>query len=199
MTDRLVDLAANPTARRWVSRLGLPIPLPQTLERMQGPRVERPLADRTVLVGGSGELTSQLASLLPRLGATVAPVDLDRAPFDQGGAAWSRPPVDEAERAAHALVFDATGLHTAASLDALYAFFHPRLERLQVPVPHHRHRRARPRREHRRVGMAEGSLEALALACAVAVGGEHEVLHSQELFGWSAHDTSTGAARPRPA
>lgn len=130
MTDRLVSLAANPTARRWVSKLGLPIPLPQTLERLQGPRVERPLADRTVIVGGPGELIPSLAALLPRLGATVAPVGLDRALFVQGGAAWSRPPVDEAELRAHALVFDATGLQTAASLDALYDFFHPRMERL---------------------------------------------------------------------
>lgn len=131
MSDRLVDFAANPTARKLVSTLGLPIPMPQTLERLRGPRPALPLADRRILVAGSGRLTSSLAELLPRWGATTVPVGLDPTPFAEHGAAWSRPPEPEATGDVHGIVFDATGLRTPADLKALYDALHPRVRSLK--------------------------------------------------------------------
>ncbi len=37
MSDYLLDLGQNPTARKVVKTLGLPIPIPQSLNRARGP------------------------------------------------------------------------------------------------------------------------------------------------------------------
>ena len=50
MSDALVNLARNSTARAVVKTLGLPIPMPRTLDRATGPWEERPLKDRDVVV-----------------------------------------------------------------------------------------------------------------------------------------------------
>ncbi|TNF26145.1 MAG: hypothetical protein EP329_21675, partial [Deltaproteobacteria bacterium] len=50
MSDRLVELAANPYARRVIGALGLPIPMPQRLRRGSGPWRAQPLADRVAVV-----------------------------------------------------------------------------------------------------------------------------------------------------
>lgn len=131
MSDPLVDLAANPAARKWVGRLGLPIPMPQKLERLRGPREAHPLADRKVFVGGQGDFTEALAAMLPRLGATTIPLDLPMGPFEQGGEGWSRPPQLDGEQKAHAFVFDGTGITDVAGLRAVYDTFHPRVKRLE--------------------------------------------------------------------
>ena len=66
MTDYLVKLARNGLARRVVKGLKLPVPLPVTLARGEGPWVPEPLLGRTVAVGiGPG------AQLGPALGAST--------------------------------------------------------------------------------------------------------------------------------
>jgi 3-oxoacyl-[acyl-carrier protein] reductase len=131
MSDFLLELSKNPNARKLIQTLGLPIPLPQSLERARGPWEERPLADRRVVVGAApgGTLSSVLAVALASAGAEpFLGANLDEAPFKAAGEAYGRPPkkVEEAgDKPYWALVFDATGITDPAGLRALYDFFHP--------------------------------------------------------------------------
>ncbi len=132
MSDFLLELSKNPNTRKLIQTLGLPIPLPQSLERARGPWEERPLADRRVVVGSTlgGQLSSVLAVSLASAGAEpiLAPGWLDEAPFKAAGEAYGRPPrtLDVAGEAPFwALVFDATGIKDPTGLRALYDFYHP--------------------------------------------------------------------------
>src|SRR5690242_487570 len=69
MTDVLLEFSQNPIARSLMSRTRLPIPLPEKLDRMQGPTPERVLEDRRVLCAGMGALAEPLARTLARAGA----------------------------------------------------------------------------------------------------------------------------------
>ena len=73
MNDYLVELGAQPLARRVVRRIGLPIPLPQRLKRSQAPWEERPLAELPVVVHHptGAKLASVLAETLSRAGAEI--------------------------------------------------------------------------------------------------------------------------------
>ena len=133
MSDFLLELSKNPNARKLIQTLGLPIPLPQALERARGPWQERPLADRRVAVGAApgGTLSSVLAVGLASAGAEpflAAGGGLDEAPFRAAGEAYGRPArgLDAAgDKPFWALVFDATGIKDPSGLRALYDFFHP--------------------------------------------------------------------------
>jgi 3-oxoacyl-[acyl-carrier protein] reductase len=131
MADFLLNLAANPRARQVVSTLGLPLPMPQRLERDPGPWKERPLHNRDIVVGGAGTLIPALADLLTTAGANPF-VAGDLQPWQGPGEAWGRParPADDAPKRPWALVFDATALSSPAELRALYDFFHPRIKSL---------------------------------------------------------------------
>ena len=92
MTDLLLE---NENARKLVKTLGLPIPVPERLARAKGPYEERPLDDKTVLVCGVGTLSSVLAEVLTKAGASpwvVGSSDEALAPFIAPGEAWARPP-----------------------------------------------------------------------------------------------------------
>ena len=134
MSDFLLDLGQNPRARKLVQSLGLPIPLPQPLRRARGPWQERPLQDEDVVVGrGPGaQLDEALASILGAAGANPLLVGehevLDH--WREAGEAHGRPArllengaTDQVDRC-DALVFDASGLDSPASLAALHGFFH---------------------------------------------------------------------------
>ncbi len=131
MADFLLDLAANPRARKMVTTLGLPLPMPTALARDPGPWQERPLHDRDLVVGGKGDLTAALADALTCAGANPY-VDGDLAPWQGPGEAWGRPPrpAESAPKRPWALVFDATKLSSPGELRALYDFFHPRIKSL---------------------------------------------------------------------
>jgi 3-oxoacyl-[acyl-carrier protein] reductase len=138
MSDFLLELSKNPNARKLIQTLGLPIPLPQALERARGPWEERPLADRRVIVGGTlgGKLSSVLAVGLASAGAEpiLAAGWIDEAPFKTAGEAYGRPPkpIDAAgDVNAWGLVFDATGIADLKALRGLYDFFQPLVGRLQ--------------------------------------------------------------------
>ena len=66
MSDFLVDLGANPNARKLITTLGLPIPLPKKLRRGKGPWEAMPLKDREVFVGAfsRGELVAAVAFIV---------------------------------------------------------------------------------------------------------------------------------------
>ncbi len=139
MADRLVQLSANPTAKRLITTLGLPIPMPTPLRRDAMPWTERPLHDRTVVLGGLGELTDTLADLVARSGGNphvVLPEGTDLpAAFTAAGEAWGRPAValtgeELSSDRAHVVLFDATGLQSPADLRQIYDFFHPRMRHI---------------------------------------------------------------------
>ena len=48
MSDFLVQLSKNPQARNLIKTLGLPVPMPQELDRPKGPSVARPLEGKSV-------------------------------------------------------------------------------------------------------------------------------------------------------
>jgi 3-oxoacyl-[acyl-carrier protein] reductase len=132
MSDFLLELGKNPQARKLIQSLGLPLPLPQSLERARGPFEERPLAGRDIVVGAApnGALTAIVAKTLAQAGANPHLFGtIDKKPFQDAGEAWGRPPasINDASAApqAWALVFDATGIRTPEELRALYAFFQP--------------------------------------------------------------------------
>ena len=132
MTDRLVQLAADKRARKLITTLGLPVPLPQTLERGEGAWAAQPLRGRAVVVasGPRPALTEVLATSLPAAGAEPYLLETDVGPFRASGEAWGRlPHVGCAERP-WAFVVDATGLRTPADLRCLYDLLHPHLRSL---------------------------------------------------------------------
>ena len=141
MSDYLLDLGQNPTARKVVKSLGLPIPIPQTLRRAKGPWCERPLHGRDVLVGASpgAQLLDVLAVTLAAAGANPCVLGGQDAlsAYVGPGEAYGRPPravtggEDSNQVRPSAIVFDATGLETPASLRALFDAFRPWLRALK--------------------------------------------------------------------
>jgi len=137
MTDVLLELSRNKLARQFMSRARLPIPMPEGLRRLPGPRVERFLEAKTVLVSGAGSLAESLSRTLSRAGAMseVASAELAQL-FAPAAEAYARPTrlllSDESQGAseAEALLFDASVLRTPADLKLLYEFFHAHLGRL---------------------------------------------------------------------
>ncbi len=130
MSDFLVDLGANPTARKAIKKAGLPIPLPQKLKRDKGPWGERPIADLPHIVhhGPDSELAPVLARFLGKAGANISIIGNDDmvAPYRDFGDACGRLPATDiqGDLRPHGLVFDATGLKQPADLKAVYDFFH---------------------------------------------------------------------------
>lgn len=142
MTDVLLELSQNAFARKLVASAGLPIPLPEKLERPSGPAVERFLEGRTVLASGRGGLSDVLARTLSRAGASTQ-VDSDAlgSAFASAAEAYGRPvqriaaaPVepDPAKKPnrVHALVVDASAAVTPRDLKSVYAFLHDQLPRV---------------------------------------------------------------------
>jgi 3-oxoacyl-[acyl-carrier protein] reductase len=143
MTDRLVQIGKNSTARKLIQTVGLPLPLPQDLRRAKGPMVAQPMADRTAVVGSSpgAGVAAALSVALSSSGAAlircVSPEGA--AAYDEAGEAWSRP-VTEADLDTvaedtvlgrpDALIFDATGITDPASLAHLHRFFQPWVRKL---------------------------------------------------------------------
>ncbi len=138
MSDYLVNLGANPRARKAVKLTGLPIPMPQKLRRAEGPWEERPLLGAAALVGlaeGSA-LADPVAHTLAAAGADahVAGSADQLAAFAEHGAAQGHPVTElageEGPRKPRALVYDATGVTHPRELKQVYSFFHDRLRSL---------------------------------------------------------------------
>ncbi|MFT3925994.1 MAG: 3-oxoacyl-ACP reductase [Myxococcales bacterium] len=134
MSDFLLELSQNPTAKKLIAAAGLPLPLPVPLDRPKAPRSEQLLKDRVVMVGGEGELTDAIATTLVKAGASsyVVGDKLYKAFAGPGEAFGRRPLRIEAEEVpeglkAKGLVFDASGLRTPADLKRVYEFFKPRM------------------------------------------------------------------------
>jgi len=134
MSDYLVNLGANPQARKLVKSLGLPLPLPQKLSRGKGTWAPRPVDGRAVWVGLAGPadatVQSALGAAIPPLGAEVALLGggFDSAPWRAAGEGFGRTIVESAGaidgEKAHALIIDATGARTIEHLRGLYTIGH---------------------------------------------------------------------------
>ena len=101
MSDKYQDFSRSPIGKFLVKNLGLPSPM--KLERYTD---GAPLVDGTVLVGGTGRLVESLPGLLDTLGISSTAVKPEEGKLK-------------------GLVFDATGLTSAADLAALREFFTP--------------------------------------------------------------------------
>ncbi len=134
MSDFLLDLSRNPTAKKLIKAAGLPIPLPTPLDRPEGPNPEQVLRDQVAVVGGDGELADTLAQIVVLAGANpyVLSPKLEAA-FAAPGEAFGRrakrlgPDENPDGEKVRAFVFDATGLKTTADLRQVYDFFHGRV------------------------------------------------------------------------
>lgn len=184
MTDLLLE---NQQARKIIKTLGLPIPVPEPLARADGPYEERPLDNKTVLVGGSGELSEELARTLSTAGANpwvVAENDAALEPYAAAGEAWARParripPGDPAEATrVDAIVFDGTSLDSPAELDQIFALFHPWVRKLnrsgRIVVL------GRPAADARNPGQAaaRAGLEGFTRSVAKEIGGNGSTANS---------------------
>ena len=131
MTDMLLELSQNSLARNLVSRAKLPIPLPEKLERPEGPAVERFLEGKSVLIAGPGTLSKTVARTLARAGASaLLENDALLDAFSGPGEAYGRHPrvIDAAAldgEHVDAVVFDATGIESARQLKQLWQSLHP--------------------------------------------------------------------------
>jgi 3-oxoacyl-[acyl-carrier protein] reductase len=134
MNDFFLNLGKNPTARKLVKSMGLPLPMPQDLRRARGPWSERPLQDDAFVVAApGGELLPVLAQTLTAAGADPHVVDSAALEaFAVPGEAFGRPArlidpeaLGDRKTRFRGLVFDGTGLTEPGQLDALYDFFHP--------------------------------------------------------------------------
>jgi len=134
MSDMLLELGKNQNARKLLKTLGLPLPLPESLRREVGAIRARPLADRKVAVGGSGELVGIVADVLAAAGADPYLCDESlKVAFAGPGETFGRPArMLEAlgEGRVDAVVFDASALKTSADLAQLHATFSPLVTRL---------------------------------------------------------------------
>src|SRR4051794_29061634 len=138
MSDFLLELSQNPTAKKLIQAAGLPLPLPVPLERPKAPRSEQVLKDRIVMVGGEGQLGEALATTLVKAGASTYVVgEKLYNTFAGPGEAFGRRPLrieaDEVPEGVKAkgLVFDASGLRTPADLKRVYEFFKPRMRSIE--------------------------------------------------------------------
>ncbi len=135
MSDKLIEIGANPVARKIIKSLGLPLPLPQKLTRTDAPWEDRPLDGRSITFAAAGgsTLVATVAEAITAAGAAPSVVTADdgvAGAFRAAGEKHGRPPrffvpgaVPEAVET-QALVFDATGVDTPARLRELYDFGH---------------------------------------------------------------------------
>ena len=135
MSDYLVNFGANPSARKLVKTLGIPVPLPQKLDRAKGALSPRPLEGKTVWTAVAGPcdeaVHNALAAAIPALGAQVVLLGpgIHEQPWAAAAEAYGRPLESRPEPAegkqADAFVLDATGVRTVADLRDVYSRTQP--------------------------------------------------------------------------
>jgi 3-oxoacyl-[acyl-carrier protein] reductase len=137
LNDILLQLGGNRTARRWVGRLGLPVPLPYPLERAETPWEARPLDGSAVVTASAATpLGPVVAKHLVLAGANPYVVGSGLELYRGLGEAFGRP-ASALELGAipepfkpRALVFDASAAREPSELRSMYDFFHALVPRL---------------------------------------------------------------------
>ena len=121
MSDFLLEFGKNPLARRAVRTLGLPVPMPQALQRASGAEPALPLADAHVVVVahgvGSSSLAEQAAGAARKAGAQV---DRESATGAATASVGGSQPVA-------AFIVDASDVATPKDLRLLYDALHGRI------------------------------------------------------------------------
>jgi 3-oxoacyl-[acyl-carrier protein] reductase len=110
MNDVLLRIAERPAARRLVRRMGLPVPLPEPLQRTDAPWREAELDGLDVVLTPRGPLAPTIEGALRAAGARVH-LGAGQAQVD-------------------ALVLDASGLDRVSQLAELYEALHGTIARL---------------------------------------------------------------------
>ncbi len=121
MSDFLLEFGKNPFARRAVRTLGLPVPMPQSLQRASGSDPALPLADRHVVVVAHGVGSAGLAEVAAnaaRKGGAM--VDRESATGAATASVGGAGPVA-------ALIVDASEVATPSDLRLLYDALHGRI------------------------------------------------------------------------
>ena len=131
MSDRYAQLTGSRPGAMLARRFGLP--RPAALERH---RPGDPLVRGTVLLGGppGGRVLAPVAEVLSGAGVELAadlPARTETALAGPGAEENTLAPPDCGEQPLKALVFDATGIRDSGELQALHAFFHANLRRLE--------------------------------------------------------------------
>ena len=139
MSDFLLELGKNPQARKMISQLGLPIPVPQELKRAPAAWEERPLHNNQVglYIGQGSAIAKSIATALAMAGANTHVVgDASAKTLGDAGEAFGRPPKplsldgDNDVKKFNALVFDGTTLSNPRELEQAYQFFHGLIRQL---------------------------------------------------------------------
>lgn len=136
MSDYLLELSDNLVARNVIKGLGLPVPMPEPLERDSDPYGGLPLEGRRIAYHASPEssLLHPMVGVLLALGADVgvpgkvAELEgLSETADSQPGELFETTVDGDARGEFYGLVLDATTAERPSDLDRLYDFFHPRL------------------------------------------------------------------------
>ncbi|HEY5925195.1 MAG TPA: 3-oxoacyl-ACP reductase [Kofleriaceae bacterium] len=129
MTDVLLQVARNRSARRVVEALRIPLPLPRTLDRATGPWQRRELGGYVVGVTGfvRDTVAEPFANMLAEAGARVCVLGASSPAFQRAGEAFGVSVQLADARAAgpiDRLVVDATAKATLADLRGLHEELH---------------------------------------------------------------------------
>lgn len=116
MNDVLLTLGRRPAARKVVKALGLPLPLPQDLDRDISPWTSKSLDGKTILLSGDSRQLDAIQRELDAAGAQITRTHTAGA---------------EATTGINALIYDARALSAPADLRNLYDFFHEHLTKLR--------------------------------------------------------------------
>lgn len=136
MSDFLVRLGKNNAARWGVKTFGLPIPLPQDLDRADCPWEAEPLAGKPVIIGAGHDaaLCTPIGQAIAEAGAEVW-VDhceeVVQAVKEDGAPPHKLTKNAPEDLRPHGLVFDATGLDSPEDLRKVYNFFQPWIKKLR--------------------------------------------------------------------
>jgi 3-oxoacyl-[acyl-carrier protein] reductase len=130
MKDLLLELSKNESARNIIKGLGLPIPMPQELQRARGPRSERQLSGRRIAVWSTpdSDALPHISQALDWAGARIFATD-ESGVEDAVDADVEALDLDSDSRF-DGLVLDATTFESPSDLRALYDFFHPLMRRI---------------------------------------------------------------------
>ncbi|MEE2901469.1 MAG: 3-oxoacyl-ACP reductase [Myxococcota bacterium] len=133
MSDLLMELSQNSTAKSVIKTLGLPVPMPPLLERDKNPSEIRCLANRDIALHSVGESVA-FRSIVETLGAAGAKLFCDStvaesAVVTEVSEAYGQKPgsltldPEQQKHRFHGAVLDLTSITELSDIESLYSFF----------------------------------------------------------------------------